>query len=65
VKVRLHMRYRTPDSESISTFKGIRETDIRDYYLPSPLALAGNTPASLQRTLAVPLPTRRLMRRGS
>jgi hypothetical protein len=45
-------------------FKGIRETDIQDYYLPSPLAHAGNTPAWPDCTPAVPLPTRRLVRRG-
>ena len=42
----------------------LRETDIRDYYLPSPLAHAGGPQAVPTRTPAVPLPAHRLMRRG-
>jgi hypothetical protein len=42
----------------------LRETDIRDYYLPSPLAHAGGLQIASTRTPAVPLPTHRLMRRG-
>jgi len=44
---------------------GIRETDIQDYYLPSPLVPhTGGTQATHVRTLPIRLPTCRLMRRG-
>jgi hypothetical protein len=46
-------------------FRGIRETDIRDYYLPSPLVThTGGTQVTHPRVSSIPLPTRRLMRRG-
>ena len=46
-------------------FTGIRETDILDYYLPSPLVPhTGGTQLTHMRTSPIPLPIRRLMRRG-
>jgi hypothetical protein len=46
-------------------FTGIRETDILDYYLPSPLVPhTGGTQATHVRALPIRLPTWRLMRRG-
>jgi len=46
-------------------FTGIRETDIQDYYLPSPLVThTDGRQVTHLRTSAIPLPTRRLMRRG-
>jgi len=45
-------------------FMGIRETDIRDYYLASPLVTrTGGTHVHV-RTSPIPLPIRRLLRRG-
>ena len=45
------------------TLTGIRETDIRDSYVPSPIVTT-NVPWSPHRTRTVPLSTRRLTRRG-
>jgi hypothetical protein len=42
---------------------GVRETDIRDSYVPSPM-VATNSSWSPHRTRTVPLSTRRLTRRG-
>jgi hypothetical protein len=45
-------------------FTGIRETDIQDYYLPSPLvANTGGTQIVCFRISPIPLPARRLVRR--
>ena len=58
------MRY-APTSPSIGAFKGIRETDIQDYYLPSPLTPQATATAQPRLTTpAVPLPKYRLTRRG-
>jgi len=46
-------------------FTGIHETDIQDYYLPSPLVThTGGTQVAQLRTSPIPLPSCRLMRRG-
>ena len=69
MKVRLSMRSCESFAITISataelhTVKGIRETDIRDYYIWSPIA-ATRSRWPLHRTSAVPLPTDRLVRRG-
>ncbi len=46
-------------------FTGIRETDVQDYYLPSPLVThTDGTQVTHVRTSPIPLPRCRLMRRG-
>ena len=57
------MYYRTLGPDSRRTFNGIRETDIHDYYLPSPLSHANCRQIVCNRTTAVPLHTCRLVRR--
>jgi hypothetical protein len=67
MKVRLSMRSCQSFTLTIATtpymIKGVRETDIRDYYIPSPIA-ATRSLWPPRRTSAVPLPTNRLVRRG-
>jgi hypothetical protein len=57
------MYYRTLSPDWLRTFKGIREMDIHDYYLPSPLSHANCRQPVCNRTTAVPLATCRLVRR--
>jgi len=58
------MRYRHLSNHAYPS-KGIRKTDIQDYYLPSPLAARAGGPQRLQLgTAAVPLSAYRLVRCG-
>jgi hypothetical protein len=67
MKERLSMRYRRPfantSAATLRFIKGIRETDIRDEYVPSPMTMPDSLCPAL-RTPVVPLPTHRLVRRG-
>lgn len=67
MKVRFSMHSCRPiasiSAAAPALMKGIRETDIRDYYVPSPITIPGSLCRPL-RIPIVPLPTHRLVRRG-
>jgi hypothetical protein len=61
--MRHRLAFEISTADTPHEFRRVRETDIRDYYVPSPIAATGSLWPVL-RTPAVPLPSRRLVRRG-
>ena len=64
MKVRPSIMYPLRPTDQARQCTALRETDIRDYYLPSPLVHTGGPHLAPTRTPAVPLPAHRLKRRG-